>query len=71
MYVNDFIMKCFDECNIKLCILKCPTKTYLNDIDKKYKITKVPIKAFHNFTAKKLKVTNLDLFMLVIISKFY
>jgi len=48
-YVNDFIKKCFSECKIPACILKCPMRTYLADFSgdfssPEFSLTKIPIK---------------------------
>lgn len=69
VYANDFIKTCFKECNIPMCILKCPSKTYLRDfLPNEYKITKLSIKHDHPKNIK-LNLKNYELFQLVIISR--
>jgi predicted RNA methylase len=66
VYVNDFIKSCFKECNIPVCIMKCPSKTYLRDfLPNEYRLTKISVKREHPSS----KSTNYELFQLVIIKR--
>ena len=64
-YVNSFIKKCFDECKIPYCILKCPLRTYLADFDlREFRINIVYIKRKCMWSTM-----NPIIFQLLIISK--
>ena len=62
IYVNDFIDECF-KCDVQMIILKCPIKTYIDDLRQKYKIIQHPITRFSDSEISG------NLFQLVIIEK--
>ncbi len=61
LYVNSFIDKCFDY-DVTMIILKCPIKTYIDDIKEKHRVVCHIIKQFADGKSR-------DLFQLVLIQR--